>query len=115
MRLVKLYQLAEVDDEWIKAQSGPLRLMQEQYETRLNDLAKQVQDLESFKNTELKLESYCERVRQNLDNLEFEEMRAILETPQIKVIATEDEAKVNGILGVTGVEPDLATTGRTLA
>ena len=112
-RLVKLYQFNEVDDEWIKMQSGPTRLRREQHERELRRLEEQRVRLRQLESSHGQLKAYCERVRDNLDSLDFDDRRAALDALQIRVTVGPDEVRISGILGITDVEPDLATTART--
>ena len=57
-------------------------------------------------------EEYCRRMRQNLDFFGFEEKRTALKALKIKAVVTANKVQVMGVLGV---EPDLATTEQTSA
>ena len=112
-RLVKLYQFGEVDDKWIKAQSGPIKLTRERHEAELERLRAQTETLRELDGKEDQLRDFCLRVRSNLDTFDIEEQRMALQALQIKATVTETEVRVKGILGIADVQPDLATTART--
>ena len=112
LRLVKLYQFGEVDDEWIRAQSGTTKLRREQHEGELERLEAQKVSLAELRNTQEHLRDFCDRIKVNLDGLDFGEKRTALRALQIKATVNSEEVHVSGILGV---EPDLATTARTSA
>ncbi len=113
LRLVKLYQFGEVDDDWIRAHAGPTKVRREQHEVELRRLESQRVTLKQLEGTEGRLRTYCERIRSNLDSLDFEEKRKALNALQIRATVETDHVRISGILGVTGGEPDLATTART--
>ena len=112
---MKLYQFGEVDDDWIRMQSGPTKLMRERYEAELEGLKNQKAALKQLENNEERLTAFCRRIGSNLEGFDFEEKRMTLRTLQINATVTSSEVRVGGILGVTGVEADLATTARTSA
>lgn len=58
-------------------------------------------------------DSFCRRVRSNLDTFDVKEQRMALQALQIKATVTETEVRVEGVLGITDIQPDLATTART--
>ena len=117
LRLVKLYQWDEVDDEWIRAESGPIKLMRKRHETELEGLKTQKVNVEEMARAEDHIKLFCERVRHNLDSFDFDDKRFALRALQIKAIVTTDTVRVKGIIGLskdpTGAERDLATTART--
>ena len=114
-RLVKLYQFGEVDDEWIKAQSGSLKLTREQCEVELRRLKAQQASLAELEHAEKRLRDFCDRVRRNLGGFDFAQKRTTLEALQIRATVAEDKVRIKGILGVQPVNEDLATTARTSA
>jgi site-specific DNA recombinase len=114
-RLVKLFQFGEVDDEWIKAQSGPLKLLRERHEVELDRLTVQKQTMNQLRKAEYQIESYCERMREGLASFDFEEKRTALKALQIRAFANKTDVKVKGILGIVQVEPDFSSTAQTLA
>ena len=52
---MKLYQFGEVDDEWIRMQSGTTKLRREQHEGELERLEEQKIGLAELRNTQKKL------------------------------------------------------------
>ncbi len=110
-RLVNLYQFEEIDDDLIKQQSAPLQLRREGYEAELEKLTSQQLAMAELEQMEGRAEEYCRRMRQNLDSFGFEEKRAALKALKIKAVVTTTDVQVKGVLGI---EPDLATTARTL-
>ena len=105
-RTVKLYQFGEVDDEWIRAQSGPLKLMRERCEAELERLNAQKVTIKEMERAEGRVREFCGRVRRNLEAFDFEEKRTALRALQVKATVTKEEVRVKGVLGVTGAEPD---------
>ena len=115
LRLVKLYQFGEVDDDWIRAHAGPTKVRREQHEVELRRLESQRLTIKQLEGTEGQLKDYCQRIRSNLENFDFDEKRKALAALQIRATVNRDQVRISGVLGVTGVEPDLATTARTSA
>ncbi len=110
---MKLYQFGEVDDDWIRAHAGPTKVRREEHEAELRRLESQRLTLNQLESTEGHLKAYCERVKSNLENFDFDEKRKALAALQIRATVNTDQVRIRGILGVTGAEPDLATTART--
>ena len=61
---MKLYQFGEIDDDWIKAQSGPLKLRRQAAETELEGLMAQKLTMNSLGHLEQQLGEYCQRMLQ---------------------------------------------------
>lgn len=110
---MKLYQFGEVDDDWIRAHAGPTKVRREEHEAELRRLESQRLTLNQLESTEGQLKAYCERIRSNVENFDFDEKRNALAALQMRATVDTDQARIRGILGVTGAEPDLATTVRT--
>jgi hypothetical protein len=102
-KLVSLYQFGEIDDEWIRSHSGPVKLMRESFETELERLESQMLTVMDLKSRESSLREYCARVADNIDEFDFDEKRLAMQSLQIKASATETRVFVKGILGVDGI------------
>ena len=92
---------AEVDDEWIRAESGPIKLMRKRHETELEGLKTQKVNVEEMARAEDHIKLFCERVRHNLDSFDFDDKRFALRALQIKAIVTRDTVRVKGIIGLS--------------
>jgi site-specific DNA recombinase len=102
-RLIKLYQFGEVDDGWIKSQSGPVKMMRERFEEELARLDSQMLTVTDLRAKEESMRKYCARVAANISEFDFDEKRLALQSLQIKASATETQVFVKGILGVDGI------------
>ena len=71
LRLVKLSQFGEVDDEWIKTQSGPVKARREDSEAELQRLIEQKARAQELERSEDQLREFCERVRRNLKTFDL--------------------------------------------
>ncbi|MFQ6027750.1 MAG: hypothetical protein ACE5Q6_09685 [Dehalococcoidia bacterium] len=114
-RLVKLYQLGEIDDDWIKAHAGPIKMMKETYQRELNRLVGQKAMLKELECQESQVEAYCQRLRDGLRTFDFEEKQKALKALQVKVITTETDLRVKGILGIAEPVSSLNSTAQTSA
>jgi hypothetical protein len=97
---VKLYQLGEIDDEWIKVHAAPIKLMKESYQAKLDRPMVQKAALKDLESSEAQIELYCQRLRQGLAYFDFEKKRKALKALQVKAFVTETDVRVKGILGV---------------
>ena len=77
---------------------------------RLADLEKSKKTLQELQQAEVKLNDFCEAIRQQVDNSSFEIKRLALDALDVKVYATRDDVNIQGIIPV-----DLVTIEQTSA
>jgi site-specific DNA recombinase len=97
-RLLKLYQYNEIDENSIVQQT---RALQTKEKDLLNELAKLQSQQASIRELETlddKVLEYCRRVSQNLESLNFEEKRLLLDALEVKVFVYHDHNEVRGLL-----------------
>ena len=97
-RLLKLYQYSEIDENSIVQQT---RALQSKEKDLLNELARlqsQQASIRELENIDDKVLEYCQRVSQNLDSLNFEEKRLLLDALEVKVFVYHDHNEVRGLL-----------------
>jgi hypothetical protein len=75
-----------------------------------------------LKQAEIRLATYCEQLKSNLDAASFEDKKGILDMLAIKVSATPESVDIQGIIPLELANPQssdespyLLTTGQTLA
>ena len=109
-RLVKLYMYGEIDDENIRVQSGPIKLLRERYQDELQELMEvQAQNIEA-ETAEREIESYCKKIKKNLTSLDHDGKRSAFAVLNVSAVATHDQVVVKGI-----VPSDITTIEQTSA
>lgn len=97
-RLVKLYMYGEIDDEQIRTQSGPVKLLRERYQEELQALTEaQARKIES-ESSEEEIEAYCNRIKENLGKLDYHGKRSAFAVLGMSAVATHDRVVVKGII-----------------
>ena len=114
-RYLKAYALGEVDDGWIKAQSGPVKMRREHAEKALEKLQAQRSSSHTLKDMRESLEEICERVRERFASMDYEEKRLGLEALNVSATLTDHHVEVNVVLGVGAQDSRLITTAQTSA
>lgn len=89
--LIKLFRYKEIDEEHILDELNRLKVERQSDEKQLARLHEAQEQLENLTKVEMKLNEYCERVKQNLKQLTFDEQRLILDALDIKVTATPED------------------------
>ena len=106
--MVKLYTYGEIDDERIRIQSGPIKLLRERYQEELRKLT-EFQGLKfQAKSAEREIEDYCKRIKENLTKLDHDGKRSAFEVLKVNAVATHDRVVVKGI-----VPSDITTIEQT--
>tara|TARA_B100000029_G_scaffold508950_1_gene597057 strand:- start:579 stop:962 length:384 start_codon:yes stop_codon:yes gene_type:complete len=104
-----------LDDEFIKAQSGPVKARREQAQIELENLEGQRRSTNSLDNVRDSSEDTCNLVRENIDSLGFEERRLGIEALDITAKVSDDQVEMNAVLGLGEPDSRVITTARTLA
>jgi site-specific DNA recombinase len=113
-RLVKLYALREIDDDYIRKHAGPIKVQQAAFEAELARLEAQVEAVKGLDRVECSLTAFCERVSRKVASLGFDDKRLALRALEIKAAATEASVRVQGVV-VNESELDILTTAQTWA
>ena len=114
-RYIKAYALGELDDDFIKAQSGPVKVRREQAEEELKKLQAQRSATHGLEDVRESLEDICNRVAERFKSFNFDERRLALEALNVTAIVTDVQVEINAVLGVEEPDPRLITTGQTSA
>ena len=107
--MISLYIYGEIDDDFIRRKSGPLKEKRQRLQEELQTLEKQKETLEQVELAEDRVEEFCWRVRQNLARLDFEDRRQALKALSVRVTAYGDRIEIRGVL------PTYVTTEQTSA
>ena len=98
----------EIDDENIRVQSGPIKLLRERYQDELQELTEvQAQKIE-VETAEREIESYCKKIKENLTSLDHDGKRSAFAVLNVSAVATHDQVVVKGI-----VPSDITTIEQT--
>lgn len=118
-RLIKLFRHDEISEDSILDELNQLERDRQVDEEKLANLIRAKEQLAKIAKAEVKLNEFCERVRQNLSQCTFADKRLALEALDIKVIATPEQIEIRGAIpmGVTSMpsSDSLLTTEQTSA
>jgi site-specific DNA recombinase len=114
-RLVKLFRYEEIAEDSLLDELNQLKQDRKTDEERLAQLQQSREQLTKIANAEIKLNEFCERVRQNLEKCTFQEKRLALDALDIKVVATQQGIDIKGSIPIKVATTDLnlLTTGQT--
>jgi uncharacterized protein YhaN len=99
----------EIDDDYIRRKSGPLKQKRHGLRKELEELERQKRTLEQIELAEDRVQEFCQRVRENLARLDFQDRQQALKALSIRVVAYRDRIEIRGVL------PTYVTTARTSA
>jgi site-specific DNA recombinase len=114
-RLMKLYQYSEIDENSIVKQTRALQLKEKDLLNELARLQSQQASIRELENLDDKILEYCQRVSQNLDSLNFDEKRLLLDALEVKVFVYHDHNEVRGLLPPHALCNHQVTIARTSA
>ncbi len=69
-------------------------------EIRLTELCQAREQICKLTQAEMKLNEFCERVRQNLSQCALQEQRLALDALDIKVISTQESTEIKGVIPI---------------
>jgi len=111
-RLVKLFTLGEIDEEFIHEEKAALRKQRTVLEERLAAITPVELDMDSTVDM-MSLSGTCEAVGAWMDGSSVEDRQLILEALQISIIATHETGSMSGVLPVQ--VPEISTWKRASA
>lgn len=115
-RLIKLYQFAEIDDDFLQQQAKALKSRQERAETELARLLDVRRSLDNLDDLAGRVTEWTKRVQTNLERLALEEQRLVLEALDVTVVVTPEKWELRGSLPASAAPDQLhATIERTSA
>lgn len=109
-RLVKLFRLGVINEDAILDELNQVKADRNANQERLAELEKSKKTLQELQQAEIKLNDFCEAIRQQIDCSSNETKRLALDALDVKVYATRDSVNIQGIIPV-----DLVTIEQTWA
>jgi site-specific DNA recombinase len=117
-RLIRLFRYEEIAEDYVLDELNRLKSERQSDKEQLVDYIRIRDEMNRLANTEIKLNEFCERVRQNLAQCTLEDKRLALDALDVKVIATREHIEISGVVPITQIskkQPEvLLTTGQTL-
>ena len=98
-RLVTLYMYGEIDDDYIRSHSGPLKSQREGYEAELRRLEQQNAEQLDLEQAEAQLTVFCHRIKNGIAKEDHDGKRAVFSAFRVKVEATREQAVIKGVVG----------------
>jgi site-specific DNA recombinase len=116
-RLVSLFRFGEIKEDNILDELNHLKKERQSDQEQLSQLGQAKERLANLMNAEIKLDQFCERVRQNLLQCSTNERRLALDALGVKIIAGQDRIDIHGMMPIeaksTPTSSDVTTIGRT--
>jgi SMC interacting uncharacterized protein involved in chromosome segregation len=115
-QLISLLRHGEVTKDYVLDEINRLKNECQADEEELQKLKETKDKLSHITDAEIKLNEFCQRVRQNLDNANIQDKRLALEALDIRVTASTQSIDIKGIIPVEfptlPSSTDVTTTGR---
>ena len=99
-KLIYLFRVGEYDEELLEVETRRLKQVQRQANSEYQKLNRQWATMSQAAEQMKSLETYCEWASQNLENLDFEQKRLVLEALDLKVVVDRKEVMIRGFLPV---------------
>jgi len=99
-RLIQLIRYGELIRDLELDEINRLKAEREANDRKLNELSAAKEKIASLEKAEVKLEECCQKLRSHLDNATYQEKREILDMLAIKVTATPDSIKIEGVIPI---------------
>lgn len=109
-RFLALYGDAEIDQDALKRQTGPVKAFREECERTLGELERQREWSRDAERTRALVAERCHELAEGIEDLDFAGKQALLGALDVQVLAVRGEVSMT--ITVTGKR---TTTGRTLA
>lgn len=97
-RLIRLYEISELDEEAVRVRATALRAEREAVEATLRQLEDQLAAVRDGGIREDQIRAYCDQVRERLTAFSFEDKRLALDALEIRASADKEAVSVNGIV-----------------
>jgi len=96
--LIYLYRVGEYDEELLGIETRKLKEAQAKAGARYEELKRELVEISQAVERMESIETYCEWAGQNLENLEFEQKRLVLEALDIRVVVDGKRVAIRGFL-----------------
>jgi len=97
-RLVKLFRLGVIDENAILDELNQVKTDKTADQERLAELEKSRKTLAELQKAEIKLNDFCETIRQQIDCSSFDIKRLALDALDVKAYATRDNVDIQGTI-----------------
>jgi site-specific DNA recombinase len=110
-RLIQLFRYGEINQNSLLDEINHLKAEKEADSLKMDILSKTKERINSLENAEIKLEEYCQKLKNQLDSASYQDKMDILDMLAIKVVATPESINIEGVipLETTPSEPALAS------
>ncbi|MPZ48931.1 MAG: hypothetical protein GEU75_06420 [Dehalococcoidia bacterium] len=109
-RLIRLFSLGDVTEEYLTQEIRQVKQAREGFETELTVLDAEQGRLEDLQGLGQRVRAYCDQVAGRLDEFDHDDKKLAFQALQVEVVVDRDGAVLKG-----SVPYDLATTERTSA
>jgi len=99
-KLIYLYRVGEYDEKLLEAETKTLKEAQRRAADRFGELERRLAAISRAEEQIESIETYCEWASQNLENLEFDQKRLVLEALDIQVVVDKKKVMIRGFLPV---------------
>jgi len=108
--LIYLYRVGEYDEELLAVETKRLKEAQRKASERYDELNRQFLSISEVADQIESIETYCEWVSQNLENLDFDQKRLVLEALDLQVAVDGKKVIIKGFLPlrIPSFSPDSA-------
>jgi len=116
-RLMRLFRYGELDESLILDELRKVKEERQANEEELYTCSRTKEHLASLAKAKIRLDGFCDKVRQNLAGCSFEVKRLALDALGIQVTATPERIDIQGTIPIDlgQTPPSLLTTGQTSA
>jgi len=97
-RLLEAYKIGAIDSQLLKREMDKVKAEQDKLLETKQDLEKQLQEAETHEISADYIERFCKNISAVIDNLSFEDKRAILREVIDKIVVNGSEVSIYGII-----------------
>ena len=107
-RLIDAYKNEAIELSRLKEEMGKLRALREGLERERRELGHSRQEQVRAEDAVVRLEAFCERISDGLENLTFEESQKLLRLLVDSIVVEGQHVRIEGIIPVEGSNPGVA-------
>ena len=109
-RLIRLYGMGHVTEEFVSREAGLVRKAREAQEADLSQLRQRREHIRGLDGLGDRVKTFCAKVANRLDKFDFDEKRLALQALQVKIVVGKNGARLQG-----AIPTNLATIEQTSA
>ena len=110
MRLIRLYGMGHVTEDYLSREAGLVRKAREGQEDALSQLRQRREHIRTLDGLGDQVKTFCANVADRLHKFDFDEKRLALQALQVRVVVGKNGARLHG-----AIPTDLATIEQTSA